>query len=62
MSRNQSLYHKALVEWKGELEKKQQAILEDKRTKLRDGLHQKLTKMVGRSTSSSWRVRTIQMT
>ena len=47
MSHNQSLYHKALIEWKGELEKKQQAILEDKRTKLRDGLHQKLTKMVG---------------
>lgn len=47
MSRNQSLYHKALIEWKGELEKKQQAILEDKRTKLRDGFHRKLTEIVG---------------
>lgn len=47
MSRNQSLYHKALIEWKGELEKKQQAILEDKRMKLRDGFHQKLVEIVG---------------
>jgi hypothetical protein len=47
MSRNQSLYHKALIEWKGELEKKQKATLEDKRTKLRDGLHRKLTEIVG---------------
>jgi hypothetical protein len=47
MSRKLSLYHKALIEWKGELEKKQQAILEDKRTKLWEGLHQKLTEIVG---------------
>jgi hypothetical protein len=47
MSRNQSLYHKALIEWKGELEKKQQAILEDKGTKLRDVLHRKLAEIVG---------------
>jgi hypothetical protein len=47
MSRNQSLYHKALIEWKGELEKKQKAILEDKGTNLRDGLHRKLIEIVG---------------
>lgn len=47
MSRNLSLYHKALIEWKGELEKKQQAILADKRTKLRDGLLRKLTEIAG---------------
>jgi hypothetical protein len=47
MSRKLSLYHKALIEWKGELKKQQQAILEDKRTKLRDGLHRKLSEIVG---------------
>jgi hypothetical protein len=47
MSRKQSLYRKALIKWKGELEKKQKATLEDKRTKLRDGLHQKLAEIVG---------------
>jgi hypothetical protein len=47
MSRKQSLYHKSLIEWKGELKQQQQAILEDKRTKLRDGLRRKLAEMVG---------------
>jgi hypothetical protein len=47
MSRKQSLYHKALLAWKSELEKKQKVILEDKQTRLRDGLHRKLTEMVG---------------
>ncbi len=47
MSRKQSLYHKALIAWKGELERKRQAILEDKKTKLRDGLRRKLEEIVG---------------
>jgi hypothetical protein len=47
MSHKLSLYHKALIAWKGELEKQQQARLEDKRTKLRDGLPRKLTELIG---------------
>ena len=47
MSRKLSLYHKALLAWKDELKQQQKAILEDKQTKLRDGLHRKLIEMVG---------------
>lgn len=47
MSHKLSLYHKALMAWKGELEQQQQARLEDKRTKLRDGLPRKLTEIIG---------------
>jgi hypothetical protein len=47
MSRKLTLYHKALLAWKGELEKQQQARLEDKLTTLRAGLHRKLEEMIG---------------
>ena len=47
MSRNSSLFHKALLAWRGELEKQHEAALADKRTNLRDGLRRKLEEMFG---------------
>lgn len=47
MSRNPSLLHKALLAWRGELERQHEAALADKRVKLRDGLRRKLEEMFG---------------
>ena len=47
MSRQITLYHKALLAWRGELAKLKQGALEDKKTKLRDALYQRLREMVG---------------
>lgn len=47
MSRKLSLYHRAVLAWRDELEKQREATLADKRTKLRDGLRRKLTEMFG---------------
>jgi hypothetical protein len=47
MSRNPSLFHKALLAWRDELERQHEAALTDKRTKLRDGMRRKLEKMFG---------------
>jgi hypothetical protein len=47
MSSNASLFHKALIAWRGELEKQHEAALADKRTKLRDGLRRKLEERFG---------------
>jgi hypothetical protein len=47
MSSNPSLFHKALIAWRVELEKQHETTLADKRTKLHDGLRRKLEEMFG---------------
>jgi hypothetical protein len=47
MSRNLSLFQKALLAWRGELERQHEAALADRRTKLRDGMRRKLEEMFG---------------
>jgi hypothetical protein len=47
MSHKQPLYQKALLAWRGELEKQRASILKDKQTKLRDAMHQKLAEICG---------------
>lgn len=47
MSRNPSLFHKALLAWQDELERQHETALVDKRTKLRDGMRRKLQEMFG---------------
>lgn len=47
MSQKQPLYQKALLAWRGELEKQRASILKDKQTKLRDAMSQKLAEICG---------------
>lgn len=47
MNRERSLYTKALLAWRGELEKLREEALRYKRVNLREGLHLKLIEMFG---------------
>lgn len=47
MSSNLPLYHKALLAWHDEVEKQYKAMLEDKLTKLSEGVRRKMSEMFG---------------